>query len=127
MNTAGVADWITETTFQDIHRRARQWIAQKIVLGTKWADWNQSDIALDNTTGYPLYLAVNQAAGTFLVRDVKQHFPVGFYICLYDGDGVLDFSFDAIPVRRDAGRILLYANWTTGLNNGNDESLSYIH
>lgn len=41
----------------DVHRRARKWIVQKIVFGTKWADWDQEDVQLDEN-GYPLYLQV---------------------------------------------------------------------
>jgi len=60
--------------------------------------------------------------GTFQVRDVKAHFPNGAYVCLYDGDGVLEFNFDAKVTRRDAGRVELLTNWTTWLNNGNNGS-----
>ena len=52
------------------------------------------------------------------MRDVQAHFPNGAYVCLYDGDGVLDFSFDVKITKREAGRIEMIANWTTWLNNG---------
>ncbi len=60
------------------------------------------------------------------MRDVQAHFPNGKYVCLYDGDGVLDFAFDAKVIRRDAGRIELWTNWTTGLNNGILKRLFFI-
>ena len=52
------------------------------------------------------------------MRDVQAHFPNGKYVCLYDGDGVLDFDFDVNVTRRGPGRIEMTSNWTTGLNNG---------
>jgi hypothetical protein len=117
MNIGGLSDWSTEFTFTNIQRRSRKWIVQKLVFGTKWADYNQDDLDLDEN-GYPKFLEINKAVGTFLVRDVRAHFPIGNYVVLYDGDGVLDFSFDCKPIKRDAGRILLYCNWTTQMNNG---------
>ena len=52
------------------------------------------------------------------MRDVQAHMPQGAYVCLYDGDGVLNFYFDITVTRRSAGRIEMTANWTTWLNNG---------
>ncbi len=52
------------------------------------------------------------------MRDIQARFPNGAYVCLYDGDGILDFGMDTKVTRRDAGRIELWTNWTTGLNNG---------
>ena len=54
-----------------------------------------------------------------MVRDVRAKFPNGYYVVLYDGDGTLDFAFDAKVLRRSAGRIEIFANYTTWLNNGN--------
>lgn len=116
-NVNSIPDWSTEVTFVDIQKRARLWIIQKIVWGTKWADWDQNDVQL-TSDGYPKYLEIGKTIGTFAVRDVQAHFPGGNYVCLYDGDGVLEFSFDALVTRRDAGRIELFVNYTTWLNNG---------
>ncbi len=117
MNIGGLSDWSTEFTFTNIQHRSRKWIVQKIVFGTKWADYNQDDLTIDED-GYPKYLEINKAVGTFLVRDVQARFPNGNYVVLYDGDGVLSFSFDCKSIKRDAGRILLYCKWTTQMNNG---------
>ena len=108
----------TEVTFVDLHRRARKWIITKIVFGTKWADWDQEDVQLRDD-GYPKYLETGKTIGTFVVRDVRAKFPNGNYVVLYDGDGTLDFAFDAKVLRRSAGRIEIFANYTTWLNNGN--------
>ena len=68
---------------------------------------------------FVLFKKAGKTVGTFQVRDVQAHFPNGAYVCLYDGDGVIEFNFDAVVTRRDAGRIELWTNWTTWLNNGN--------
>ncbi len=52
------------------------------------------------------------------MRDIQARFPNDAYVCLYDGDGILDFGMDTKVTRRDAGRLELWTNWTTGLNNG---------
>ena len=101
-----------------MQRRARKWIVTKIVFGTKWADWDQEDVQLRDD-GYPKYLETGKTIGTFVVRDVKAKFPDGNYVVLYDGDGTLDFGFDAKVLRSSAGRIEIFANYTTWLNNGN--------
>ena len=113
----GIPDWSTEVTFTDIQKRSRQWIVQKIVYATSWAQWDQNDVQQDEN-GYPLYLQAGKTVGTFQVRDVQAHFPNGAYVCLYDGDGTLDFSFDVTITKRGPGRVEMYANWTTWLNNG---------
>lgn len=74
-------DWSTEVTFANVHRRARQWIVQRIVYSKAWADWDQLDLSQDEN-GYPLYLKIGQSVGTFATRDIRAHFPGGTYICL---------------------------------------------
>ena len=60
MNTGGLSDWHSEVTFSDVHRRSRQWIVQKVVYPTDWAQWDQNDVNPDEN-GYPLYLQVNSS------------------------------------------------------------------
>ncbi|EFC47802.1 hypothetical protein NAEGRDRAFT_57192 [Naegleria gruberi] len=118
VNIDGLADWSREVTFIDIQRRARKWIVQKFVYGTGWAEDDQESVPLDEN-GYPQYLEITKNVATFAVRDVAAHFPNGKYICLYDGDGVLEFQFeDQKILRRDAGRIELQYNHKTEMNNG---------
>jgi hypothetical protein len=42
--------------------------------------------------GYPAYLLPGQVVGKLMLRDVHRHAPSGRYICLFDGDGVLDLQ-----------------------------------
>ena len=119
VNVDGLADWSTEVTFVDLQRRARQWIVQKMVYATSWAQYNQSDVQLRDQDGYPQYLEVGKAVGTFLTRDLQAHFINGDYVYLYDGDGTLDLSFaDQVVTSRGPGRIELTVNHKTEFNNG---------
>ena len=40
-----------------------------------------------------------------MLRDVHFHAPAGRYVCLYDGDGVLNFGFDATVATVGKGRV----------------------
>lgn len=118
VNLNGIPDWSTEVTFVDLQRRARKWIVHKIVFQTAWAELDQEDIQLRDD-GYPKYLEIGKTIGTFLTRDLNAHYPNGDYVCLYDGDGVLEFPFlDVKITRRDAGRIEMTVNHKTEMNNG---------
>jgi hypothetical protein len=54
-----------------------------------------------NEAGEPL------AAAALLCRVEGGRYPAGRYVCLYDGDGVVEFGFDAREVSRAPGRIEL--------------------
>ena len=118
VNLGGIPDWSTEQTFVDLQRRARKWIVHKTVFGTAWAELNQSDVHLSDD-GYPLFLEINKKVGTFLTRDLNARFPNGDYVCLYDGDGFLEFWFNDVKItRREAGRIEMTVSHKTEMNNG---------
>lgn len=118
MNLADTPDWSTELTFVDLHRRARKWIVHKLVYATSWAELDQEDIQLSDE-GYPIYLEIDKQVGTFLTRDLKAHYPNGKYVCLYDGDGFLNFWFEDSQITyRGAGRIEFTVTHKTEMNNG---------
>ncbi|CAF0900053.1 unnamed protein product [Brachionus calyciflorus] len=118
MNLADIPDWSTELTFVDLQRRARKWLAHKLVYPTAWAELDQNDIQLSED-GYPIYIEINKQIGTFLTRDLKAHYPNGKYICLYDGDGFLNFWFEDVQItHRSAGRIEFTVTHKTEMNNG---------
>lgn len=50
--------------------------------------------------GYPARLPLGTIAHKLVMRDVQLHAMPGRYVCLYDGDGRLDFKFDARVVSR---------------------------
>lgn len=101
-----------------MHRRARKWIVSKIVYATAWAELDQEDVQLSED-GYPIYLEINKQVGTFVTRDLNAHYPNGKYVCLYDGDGYLNFLFEDVEITyRGAGRIEFTVTHKTEMNNG---------
>ena len=107
VNLDGLADWSSEVAFVDLHRRARKWIVDQVAYSPTWAAYNQSNVTLRDD-GYPQYLEIAKTVGTILTRDLQGHYVNGRYVCLYDGDGVLNFNFDANNIiSREAGRIVL--------------------
>ena len=57
-----------------------------------------------NAAGWPI-LAAGQGAGTLMFREVQGHYPAGVYVCTFEGDGDLAFSFDVRQlVRKSANR-----------------------
>lgn len=54
-----------------------------------------------------------------MVRDLNGHYEKGTYVCLYDGDGVLEFNMEDVKdIRRDIGRIEVDVEPSTSFNNG---------
>lgn len=114
LNVAGIADWSTEIPFVDLFLSSRAWISQDFPA-TAWSTGTKQYLRPD---GYPANLTANQKLGTLMVRDLRGHYKAGVYTVLYDGDGVLSFSMDVQTVYRSVGRIEIYVQPSTGLNNG---------
>jgi hypothetical protein len=111
VNLGGVSDWSTEVEFIDLHRRARQWIVDQITYSPTWGAYDQSNVTLRDD-GYPEYLEIAKTVGTILTRDLQGHHINGRYVCLYDGDGVLNFNFDSSNIiSREAGRIVIQGSF----------------
>jgi len=68
--------------------------------------WDTREPLELNPDGYPL-LAPGKAAATLMCRDLQGNYPGGEYVCLYDGDGSLEFGFDARIVSQTPGRMVL--------------------
>ena len=51
-----------------------------------------------------------------MLRNVQYHAPIGRYVCLFDGDGVVSFSFDATVLAQSKGRVEFYfrPTWKVG-------------
>jgi Ca2+-binding RTX toxin-like protein len=94
-NLAGVADWSTQIPFIDGFKSSRAWIPQK------YGVWD---------TGEPLNLDENgwvpslpndednteyEYTSTLLFREIQGQYVGGTYVVFYDGDGVLEYGFDA--------------------------------
>jgi hypothetical protein len=87
MNLAGVADWSSEIVFVDAFKVARPWISQK--EGANFGEGGE--LPLDDH-GWPKKLNDKQFAEALIHVDIGNHYPGGKYICLFDGNGELEFS-----------------------------------
>ena len=114
VNLNGVADWSSEWAFVDVFLHSRAWISQDFTL-TAWNTGTKQNLL---KSGYPSSLLTNQKLGTMMVRDLQGHMRSGTFVCLYDGDGIINFSMDIISIKRDVGRIEVNFKPSTGLNNG---------
>ncbi|MBE9125780.1 MULTISPECIES: cellulose-binding protein [unclassified Coleofasciculus] len=102
-NLNGIADWSTEIPFLDIFKSSRKWITQcaekEPSCSGSWSTnefdklnldehgWVKSLPAPDDS---PEYTRVS----TLMFRDVGRY-PGGQYVVLYDGEGTLEYGFDA--------------------------------
>ncbi len=103
VNLSGVADWSTQLVFVDVFKQSREWIPQRVSGGA----WNTGEALSLTADGWIASLASGQAAGTLMTREILGHYPAGLYICLYDGEGQIEFGFDAAVLNRQPGRITL--------------------
>lgn len=100
MNLSGPADWNTEHPFVDVFRLSRQWISQK-----KGAPWGKGpELSLD-ANGWVKKLEPDCFAETPILTG--GHAPVGDYVCLYDGEGQVEFGANSKVVSREPGRIVV--------------------
>lgn len=102
LNLAGVTDWSSEIVFVDVFKAARPWISQ--AEGKPWGQGGTLDV---DDQGDVRSLKAGQSAETVVFTDFGGRFPEGNYVCLYDGDGVLDFTGDAQVIERTAGRLVV--------------------
>jgi hypothetical protein len=100
MNLSGPADWSTEMPFVDVFRLSREWISQR--QGAKWGEGPK--VALD-AQGWPKSLEKDCWVETPVMT--AGHGPSGEYVCLYEGDGTLEFNGARRVVSRAPGRIVV--------------------
>jgi hypothetical protein len=101
INLAGPADWNTELPFVDVFRLSRRWISQR--KGEPWGKGPALDL---DANGWVKRLEPDCWAETLLCTIEGGHYPTGPYVCLYEGDGQIDFG-SAREVSREPGRIVI--------------------
>src|ERR1017187_6959091 len=98
INLSGIVDWNTEHPFVDVFRLSRSWISQK--QGQPWGKGPALDL---DEHGWMKKLDPDCFAETLILTG--GHAPAGEYVCLYDGEGQLEFGSNNKVVSRSPGRI----------------------
>jgi hypothetical protein len=96
-NLNGINDWSTQLPFLDGFKSSRRWITHnKSTWNTNESDKLNLDAngwvkSLPNAGDGLQYTSV----GTLLYREIGDRYPGGKYVVLYDGEGTIEYSFDA--------------------------------
>ncbi len=101
INLSGPADWNTEQPFVDVFRLARAWISQEQGKG-----WGRGPALELDARGWVKSLAPGCSAETLMCTIEGGHYPAGRYVCLYEGEGAIEFSNAGRVVSRAPGRIV---------------------
>jgi hypothetical protein len=101
INLGGITYYSSELVFVDIFKQSSPWISQ--AEGKGWGKGGPLNLTSD---GWIKSLRPGQRAES-LICIVKGHYPPGKYVCLYDGNGTIDFRFDAKVQTRSKGRAVL--------------------
>jgi len=100
MNLSGIVDWNTEHPFVDVFRLSRQWVSQR--QGQPWGKGPQLEL---DEYGWIKKLEPDCFAETLILTG--GHAPDGDYVCLYDGDGQVEFGANSKVVERAPGRLVV--------------------
>ena len=100
INLSGIVDWNTEHPFVDVFRLSRPWISQK--QGQPWGKGPALDL---DEHGWVKQLGPDCFAETPILTG--GHAPAGEYVCLYDGEGQVEFGSNNKVVSRSPGRIVV--------------------
>jgi hypothetical protein len=103
-NLSGVVDWQTQFAFVDVFKTARAWIPQHEPFDGTWDTGEPIDTDAD---GWVASLAPGQAAANVFVTSQGGNYPAGDYICLYDGEGTIEFRQDGQIISQTPGRIVV--------------------
>lgn len=102
-NLSSVNDWSTELPFLDGFKSARQWTPQCLLsegCGSDWGTGEDDKIDLDEQ-GWVKSLPKPEdgvkftRVSTLLFREINGKYPGGQYVVLYDGEGKIEYDFDA--------------------------------
>ena len=102
-NLTGIADWSTEMPFIDAFKSSRQWITQCESKEPGCSgSWNTKEFEKLDLDEYgwvkslpkPEESAEYTRVGTLLFRGVERY-PGGKYVVLYEGEGKIEYKFDA--------------------------------
>lgn len=113
INITHASYWSPQWLWNNIFKQCGEWISQTTQWNTPWNTGFAEQIQKDEN-GYPLVLPVTlsnttepQIVATLMMRDLEGKYPGGTYICTYDGEGELEFQWDARIISQVPGRIVL--------------------
>jgi hypothetical protein len=101
LNLEAIADYTPNIEFVDAFKSARSWIPQDVV-GGPWDNGNTINV---DSYGWVTSLDPGQAVATLLMSDEADIYPSGQYICLYDGEGTIEFEAEGSIAWSTPGRI----------------------
>ncbi len=96
-----LAAWSSEYSFVDAFKQSSPWIAQ---VHTTWQTVKEDHIDLDKN-GWPKSMQDTQNSanrfawiGTVMFDSLEGNYPVGDYLVVYDGEGTIEYTRDAVKV-----------------------------
>lgn len=101
LNLDSLADYTPSTVFLDVFQTAREWIPQDVSGGP----WDNGHPINTDADGWITSLDPGQAVITLMMVGMEDIYPSGRYICLYDGDGTIEFQGDASIAWSSPGRM----------------------
>ena len=123
-NLAGISDWSTEVPFLDAFKSSRQWITQceSGEPGCKggWSTDEFDQLKLDEHGWVKSLPAPADPPQFTRVRTIlfggNGHYPGGKYVVLYDGEGTIAYTFDAVKDEAASrpGRDVLNVDFSRG-------------
>jgi hypothetical protein len=99
-----IADWSTELPFLDAFKSSRQWFTQCVSgdPGCKGEpDTDEYNLLNLDENGWVKSLPTPEEppkftrVSTLLLREIPNRYPSGKYVVLYDGEGTIEYGFDA--------------------------------
>lgn len=100
LNLSHVVDYSSEMPFVDLFMHSRRWISQSV--GKPWGKGPKLELT---EQGWIKRLQPGQYASALMCWAGGN--PQGRYVCLYEGQGEIDFKMNARVLRRSRGRIEL--------------------
>ncbi|NJO42831.1 MAG: cellulose-binding protein [Cyanobacteria bacterium CRU_2_1] len=103
-NLTSVVDWSTEIPFIDAFKSARQWIPQcesnEPGCNGGWSTEEDNKLELDEQGWVKSIPAPDEPpeftrVGTLLLREIEGKYSGGQYVVLYEGEGTIEYKFDA--------------------------------
>jgi hypothetical protein len=103
VNLAPMVHWATEALWVDLFKMSSPWLPQRVSTN----DWDTGETLNLTAEGWIASLNPDQAAGTIFMIGTGGRYLGGRFVCLYRGEGQLEFRWDARAVSSQPGRVEL--------------------